>query len=180
MAWLPTLRAQRLLRDVYADVRRHRHGAAVRLRRARRGRGAPRRARRARPPSAGFRGYAVDSQRTIATRALAERCEHRLFLSATPHNGYSESFTALLEMIDGRRFSAAPAWTSARCATVAVRRLKADLKDEGLPAAGAQDARRSPRPRTRQEKFALLDRILADERAAQRAGAGPAASWRCC
>ena len=32
-------------------------------------------------------------------------CEHRLFLSATPHNGYQESFTALLEMVDDHRFA---------------------------------------------------------------------------
>ena len=41
--------------------------------------------------------YAVDSLRTQAIRTLAPHCEHRLFLSATPHNGYLESFTALLE-----------------------------------------------------------------------------------
>ena len=53
MAWLPSLRAQRLLRDVFADVQRHRHGAPVRLRRPHRGRGAPCRARPARPRSPG-------------------------------------------------------------------------------------------------------------------------------
>lgn len=31
--------------------------------------------------------YAVDSQRTRAVKLLAPHCEHRLFLSATPHNG---------------------------------------------------------------------------------------------
>ena len=57
------------------------------------------------PTIAGGRGYAVDTQRTIAVRQLAEKCEHRLFLSATPHNGHPESFTALMEMIDPRRFA---------------------------------------------------------------------------
>ena len=47
----------------------------------------------------------MDTQRTVAVRQLADKCEHRLFLSATPHNGYPESFTALMEMIDPRRFS---------------------------------------------------------------------------
>ena len=139
-------------------------GPPVRLRRARRGRGAPRRARRSPSAATGFRGYAVDSHRTIATRALAEKCEHRLFLSATPHNGYSESFTALLEMIDGRRFKRGATLDERALRDVAVRRLKADLPDEGLPAARAQDApvhpgrgrggevraaRPDPRPRAR-------------------------------
>jgi hypothetical protein len=29
---------------------------------------------------------------------------HRLFLSATPHNGHSNSFSALLKMLDPQRF----------------------------------------------------------------------------
>src|SRR6266545_7369813 len=47
-------------------------------------------------PASGSR-YAVDSQFTRAVRGLAERFEHRLFLSATPHNGHSNSFSSLLE-----------------------------------------------------------------------------------
>lgn len=39
--------------------------------------------------------YAVDSQFTKAVRDLAGRFEHRLFLSATPHNGHSNSFSSL-------------------------------------------------------------------------------------
>ena len=39
--------------------------------------------------------YATDSQRTEAIRTLAPHFEHKLFLSATPHNGYRESFAAL-------------------------------------------------------------------------------------
>ena len=49
--------------------------------------------------------YAVDSQQTELIRRLAPHFEHRLFLSATPHNGYQESFTALLEMLDHQRFA---------------------------------------------------------------------------
>jgi len=40
--------------------------------------------------------YATDSLRTLAIRAIAPHFEHKLFLTATPHNGYKESFTALL------------------------------------------------------------------------------------
>ena len=41
---------------------------------------------------------------TRAVRDLAGRFEHRLFLSATPHNGHSNSFSALLEILDPQRF----------------------------------------------------------------------------
>jgi hypothetical protein len=55
-------------------------------------------------PAAPKQRYSVDSQQTKLIRWLAQHFEHRLFLSATPHNGYSESFTALLEIIDDLRF----------------------------------------------------------------------------
>ena len=110
----------------------------------------------------GRRGYAVDSQRTTATKALAERCEHRLFLSATPHNGYPESFTALLEMIDGRRFSRGANLDERALREVAVRRLKADLAD--LTDKGFKTRRLKVIPFTpsedEQRQFATLDRIL--------------------
>ncbi len=54
-------------------------------------------------PSSGAR-YAIDSQTTRAVRDVAPRFEHRLFLSATPHNGHSNSFSALLEILDPQRF----------------------------------------------------------------------------
>jgi glyoxylate utilization-related uncharacterized protein len=50
------------------------------------------------------KAYAIDSQTTHAVRDLAPRFEHRLFLSATPHNGHSNSFSALLEILDPQRF----------------------------------------------------------------------------
>jgi hypothetical protein len=49
--------------------------------------------------------YAIDSQTTHAVRDIARRFEHRLFLSATPHNGHSNSFSALLEILDPQRFT---------------------------------------------------------------------------
>ena len=54
-------------------------------------------------PSSGQK-YAIDSKITRAVRDLAWRFEHRLFLSATPHNGHSNSFSALLEILDPQRF----------------------------------------------------------------------------
>ncbi|MFC8534757.1 DISARM system SNF2-like helicase DrmD [Streptomyces sp. NPDC057249] len=71
--------------------------------------------------------YAVDSQRTKAIRALAPHCEHRLFLSATPHNGFLESFTALLELLDDHRFARGVKPSDEQLRRVMVRRLKSEL-----------------------------------------------------
>jgi hypothetical protein len=72
--------------------------------------------------------YAVDSQRTRAVRALAPRFEHRLFLTATPHNGHSNSFSSLLEMLDPQRFTRGVPVTPKELDAVMVRRLKSDLR----------------------------------------------------
>jgi superfamily II DNA or RNA helicase len=71
--------------------------------------------------------YAVDSLRTQAIRTLAPHCEHRLFLSATPHNGYRESWTALLEMLDDQRFARGVRPADDQLKRVMVRRLKREL-----------------------------------------------------
>ena len=81
-------------------------------------------------PSAGTR-YAVSSQLTKAVRELAERFEHRLFLTATPHNGHSNSFSALLEMLDPQRFTRGVEVRSRDLEPVMVRRIKADLRRLG-------------------------------------------------
>jgi hypothetical protein len=78
-------------------------------------------------PAAAAR-YAVDSGVTKAIRHLAPRFENRLFLSATPHNGHSNSFSALLEILDPQRFLRGSVITDpTRLAPVMVRRLKSDL-----------------------------------------------------
>jgi superfamily II DNA or RNA helicase len=74
--------------------------------------------------------YAVDSLRTQAIRALAPHFEHKLFLTATPHNGYSESFTSLLELLDDQRFHRGLSPDPRQLAAVMVRRLKRELRDE--------------------------------------------------
>jgi ERCC4-related helicase len=81
-------------------------------------------------PSGGAR-YAVASQFTKAVRDMAERFEHRLFLSATPHNGHSNSFAALLEMLDPQRFERGIDVRPRDLEPVMVRRLKADLRRLG-------------------------------------------------
>lgn len=74
--------------------------------------------------------YAVDSLRTKSIQRLAPHCEHRLFLSATPHNGYRESFTALLELLDSQRFARGVDPNPEQLARVLVRRLKRELREE--------------------------------------------------
>jgi superfamily II DNA or RNA helicase len=78
-------------------------------------------------PASGSR-YAVDSQFTRTVRGLAERFEHRLFLSATPHNGHSNSFSSLLEILDPQRFTRGVPVKPRELDAVMVRRLKSDLR----------------------------------------------------
>ena len=78
-------------------------------------------------PASGSR-YAVDSQFTRAIRGLADRFEHRLFLSATPHNGHSNSFSALLEILDPQRFTSGVPVKPRDLDPIMVRRLKSDLR----------------------------------------------------
>jgi len=72
--------------------------------------------------------YATDSMRTQAIRSLAAHFEHKLFLSATPHNGYRESFAALLELLDNQRFARAVTPDRNQLDAVMVRRMKDELK----------------------------------------------------
>lgn len=71
-----------------------------------------------------------DSQRCQMLREIAAHFEHRLFLTATPHNGFTVSFTGLLELLDPVRFQQKPELTSAdhkQIKAVMVRRLKSEL-----------------------------------------------------
>lgn len=81
-------------------------------------------------PSSGSR-YPADSQFTRALDDLAGRFEHRLFLSATPHNGHSNSFSRLLEMLDPQRFTRGVPVRPKDLDRVMVRRLKSDLRHFG-------------------------------------------------
>lgn len=78
-------------------------------------------------PSAGTK-YAISSQLTKAVRELGGLFEHRLFLTATPHNGHSNSFSALLEMLDPQRFVRGIPVQPKDLDQVMVRRLKSDLR----------------------------------------------------
>ncbi len=73
--------------------------------------------------------YAVDSKITTVVRDIAPRFENRLFLSATPHNGHSNSFSALLEILDPQRFTRGVSVSGPDALEpVMVRRLKRDLR----------------------------------------------------
>ena len=79
--------------------------------------------------------YAIDSQITRAIRDIAPRFEHRLFLSATPHNGHSNSFSALLEILDPQRFCRGVRVLKGQLDEIMVRRLKSDIRalEGGFP-----------------------------------------------
>ena len=169
MAWLPGVRAQRMLRDVYAQTaqvnsaKRFAFDVLV-----------VDEAHHVAPASpsvvGGGRGYAVDTHRTEAVRELANRCEHRLFLSATPHNGHPESFTALMEMIDSRRFSRGALLDERALREVTVRRLKTDLPEKGFKTRQVKPLPFEPAA-DEQEMFALLEKILTGSAKAN--GRGP-------
>jgi superfamily II DNA or RNA helicase len=80
-------------------------------------------------PSSGGR-YGIETKFTRAVRDLTGRFEHRLFLSATPHNGHSNSFSTLLELLDPYRFTRGVKVRGKNALEdVMVRRLKEDIRE---------------------------------------------------
>ena len=80
-------------------------------------------------PSSGGR-YGIETKFTRAVRDLGGRFEHRLFLSATPHNGHSSSFTTLMELLDPYRFTRGVEIRGKKALDdVMVRRLKEDIRE---------------------------------------------------
>jgi len=80
-------------------------------------------------PSSGGR-YGIETKFTRAVRDLSGRFEHRLFLSATPHNGHSNSFSTLLELLDPYRFTRGVKVRGKKALEdVMVRRLKEDIRE---------------------------------------------------
>jgi SNF2 family DNA or RNA helicase len=106
--------------------------------------------------------YAKESLRTKTMRRLAPHFEHRLFLTATPHNGYPESFQALLEMLDPNRFTKGVQPSDRERDAVMVRRLKSHLRTM-LPDGDKRFPKRKIHaievefPPEEQELFDLLD-----------------------
>ena len=74
--------------------------------------------------------FGEDSELCRTLQLVAPQFEHRVFLSATPHNGHTRSFTGLLEMLDPVRFTRTSEMTAAmrnRVEDVVVRRLKREI-----------------------------------------------------
>lgn len=80
-------------------------------------------------PSSGG-SYGIETKFTRAVRDLTVRFEHRLFLSATPHNGHSNSFSTLLELLDPYRFTrGVKVRGKGALEDVMIRRLKDDIRE---------------------------------------------------
>ena len=114
--------------------------------------------------------FGEDSELCRMLRLVAPQFEHRLFLSATPHNGHTRSFTGLLEMLDPVRFTRTSEMTTVmrgRVEDVVVRRLKREINARSLQARSAngehsKDRDTDPRFCTRHPPTALL--LQADPR----------------
>ena len=77
-----------------------------------------------------------ESDLTRMLRAISPYFEHKLFLTATPHNGHTRSFTGLLECLDPVRFTQKNELTEAdrrRVEQVVVRRLKSEVNARANP-----------------------------------------------
>ena len=126
LPWLRTTRVQRLLDEVLTPQARYPGFFDVLI---------VDEAHHCAPPAPSTgRRYAVDTLQTRAVRRVGEHSQHRMFLSATRHNGYSESWQALLEMLDPQRFARGVEPDPQLVQQIMVRRLKDDLVDaDGAP-----------------------------------------------
>jgi superfamily II DNA or RNA helicase len=127
LPWLRTPRVQRLLDEVLISSARHPGFFDLLI---------VDEAHHVAPPAParGRTGYAVDSLQTQAVRRLSEYSQHRMLLSATPHNGYRESWEALLELVEPRRFARGVEPDADALREVLVRRLKDEIVDaDGRP-----------------------------------------------
>lgn len=76
------------------------------------------------------------SQLNQMLTSVAPWFEHRLFLSATPHNGYTSSLTGLLQVLDPFRFRKTMVMTTRereQMATTVVRRTTASIPETEIP-----------------------------------------------
>lgn len=86
--------------------------------------------------------FGKDSDLSKMLRFLAPWFEHKLFLTATPHNGHTRCFSGLLEILDPVRFKQASGFSDKErehIGEVVIRRLKSEIN--------ALDAARNRTPR---------------------------------
>lgn len=136
-------------------------------------------------PTAGAH-YALESQRTRFVRTIGPHFQHRLFLTATPHNGYTESFSSLLELLDDQRFArnvvpreddkVGREQFDRKLKQVMIRRLKSDLVDaQGNPLYARRTLQALEVPYTAEEREIhrkLDDYCVSREKDAGKAGNG--------
>ncbi len=80
--------------------------------------------------------FGEDSDLCTMLRQVAPQFEHRIFLSATPHNGHTRCFTGLLEILDPVRFNRTDELKPAervRIPDVVLRRLKREINARTNP-----------------------------------------------
>lgn len=83
-----------------------------------------------------------DSALSKMLTSISHFFEHKLFLTATPHNGYTQSFTGLLEQLDPVRFTRKGDITASerrRVEEIVIRRLKSEINNTD------EKANRTPR-----------------------------------
>lgn len=118
--------------------------------------------------------YALESLRTRFIRTISPHFQHRLFLTATPHNGYTESFTSLLELLDDQRFARNILPDEKQLSQVMIRRLKSDLVDTaGNPLYPKRTLQALAVPFTKEERDIhrkLSEYCASREQGAERAG----------
>lgn len=94
--------------------------------------------------------FGRDSQLVDMLRNINPFFEHKLFLTATPHNGHTRSFSGLLELLDPVRFTQTSDFKPEerrRVEEVVVRRLKSEINDTDLKAGRTpRFATRTPSP----------------------------------
>ncbi|MAC33237.1 MAG: DNA helicase [Haliea sp.] len=77
--------------------------------------------------------FGEDSDLARMLRLLTPYFEHRLFLTATPHNGHTRCFSGLLEQLDPVRFTQTPSFTDKErkmIGDVLIRRLKSEINEQ--------------------------------------------------
>lgn len=123
---------------------------------------------------AGTGNYALDTLRSKVVQWLAPHFEHHLFLTATPHNGYVNSFTSLLETLDPQRFARGVYPDKEQLRSTMVRRLKSEIVDaDGKPVFPSRDLHRLDIRYTEGERE-LHEALQAYTKARQSAGDGGA------